>query len=47
MSDIQGGTMAVGSGKKKKQTKKTAAKTKETASSPHPKELQEKIRELQ
>lgn len=39
--------MAVGSGKKKKQTKKTAAKTKETASSPHPKEWQEQIRELQ
>ena len=31
----------------KKQTKKTAAKTKETASSPHPKEWQEQIRELQ
>ncbi len=39
--------MTVGSGKKKKQTKKTAAKTKETASSPHPKEWQEQIRELQ
>lgn len=39
--------MAVGSGKKKKQTKKTAAKTKGTASSPHPKEWQEQIRELQ
>lgn len=39
--------MAVGSGKKKRQTKKTAAKTKETASSPHPKEWQEQIRELQ
>lgn len=39
--------MAVGSGKKKKQTKKTAAKTKETASSPHPKEWQGQIRELQ
>lgn len=39
--------MAVGSGKKTKQTKKTAAKTKETASSPHPKEWQEQIRELQ
>lgn len=39
--------MAVGSGKKKKQTKKTAAKTKKTASSPHPKEWQEQIRELQ
>lgn len=39
--------MAVGSGKKKKQTKKTAAKTKEIASSPHPKEWQEQIRELQ
>lgn len=39
--------MAVGSGKKKKQTKKTAAKTKETASSPHLKEWQEQIRELQ
>lgn len=39
--------MAVGSGKKKKQTKKTAAKTKETASSPHPKEWQEQTRELQ
>lgn len=39
--------MAVGSGKKKKQTKKTAVKTKETASSPHPKEWQEQIRELQ
>lgn len=39
--------MAVGSGKKKKQTKKTAAKTKETASSPYPKEWQEQIRELQ
>lgn len=39
--------MAVGSGKKKKQTKKTAARTKETASSPHPKEWQEQIRELQ
>lgn len=39
--------MAVGSGKKKKQTKKTTAKTKETASSPHPKEWQEQIRELQ
>lgn len=39
--------MAVGSGKKKKQTKKTAAKTKETASSPHPKEWQEQIQELQ
>lgn len=39
--------MAVGSGKKKKQTKKTAAKTKETASSPHPTEWQEQIRELQ
>lgn len=39
--------MAVGSGKKKKQTKKTGAKTKETASSPHPKEWQEQIRELQ
>lgn len=39
--------MAVVSGKKKKQTKKTAAKTKETASSPHPKEWQEQIRELQ
>ena len=39
--------MAVGSGKKKKQTKTTAGRKKETSASPHPKEWQDQIRELQ